>query len=115
MEAHSPAKLVYLLIGKSIFEVLLVGGVSVAFYFATTNPYFRGWLDQADEKVVSGWAVDESNPGARVELQLFIDGNFIDDQIAAKWPRCISVHPLSCSGCSLDDYRGQLSRSCRRT
>jgi len=85
MEAHSPAKLVYLLIGKSIFEVLLVGGVSVAFYFGTTNPYLRGWLDQADEKVVSGWAVDESNPGARVELQLFIDGKFIDDQIAAEF------------------------------
>ncbi len=34
---------------------------------------------------------------------------FIDDQSAAEWPRCISVHPSSCSGRSLDDYRGQLS------
>jgi|SRR5213594_3929948 len=85
MEARSPAKLVHLLIAKSIFEVLLIGGVSVAFFFATTNPYLRGWLDQADEKVVSGWAVDESNPGARVELQLFIDGKFIDDQLAAEF------------------------------
>ena len=33
---------------------------------------------------------------------------FIDDQIAAKWPRCISVHPSSCTGRSLDDYRSQL-------
>ena len=33
---------------------------------------------------------------------------FIDDQSAAAWPRSILVHPSSCSGRSLDDYRGQL-------
>jgi len=83
MEARSPARLIHLLIGKSIFEVLLIVSVSVAFYFVTTNPDLRGWLDQADDRVVSGWAVDESNPGARVELQLFIDGKFVDDHVAA--------------------------------
>jgi hypothetical protein len=33
----------------------------------------------------------------------------IDDQSATSWPRSILVHPSSCSGQSLDDYRGQLS------
>jgi len=33
----------------------------------------------------------------------------IDDQSAAEWPRCIYVHPSSCKGRSLDDYRSQLS------
>jgi predicted HAD superfamily phosphohydrolase YqeG len=33
---------------------------------------------------------------------------FIDDQHAAEWPRSVLVHPSSCSGRSLDDYRGQL-------
>ena len=34
---------------------------------------------------------------------------FIDDQSAAEWPRSVLVHPSSCGGRSLDDYRGQLS------
>ena len=34
---------------------------------------------------------------------------FIDDQSAAEWPRSVLVHPSSCIGRSLDDYRGQLS------
>jgi len=33
---------------------------------------------------------------------------FIDDQSVADWPRSILVHPSSCIGRSLDDYRGQL-------
>ena len=34
---------------------------------------------------------------------------FIDDQSATSWPRSILVHPSSCSGQSLDDYKSQLS------
>lgn len=33
---------------------------------------------------------------------------FIDDQSADEWPRCVSVHPATCDGRSLDDYREQL-------
>jgi len=106
MEARSPAKLVHLLIAKSIFEVLLIGGVSVAFFFATTNPYLRGWLDRADDKVVSGWAVDESNPGARVELQLFIDGKFVDDHVAAEFRP--DVHSANRAD---DDWHGFIFKS----
>jgi hypothetical protein len=84
MQASSPSKLVHLLIGKSVLEALLITGVSVAFYFATTNPFIRGWLDQGDNHTVSGWVVDESNPAARVEVQLFIDGKFVADQLAAE-------------------------------
>ena len=34
----------------------------------------------------------------------------IDDQSAMEWPRSIAVHPSSCVGHSLDDYRGMLNR-----
>jgi hypothetical protein len=85
MKARSPGKLVHLLLGKSIFEALLVTMVFVSFYFATTNPDLRGWVDYADSKIVSGWAVDESNPASRVELQLYIDGKFMDDRQAAEF------------------------------
>jgi len=33
----------------------------------------------------------------------------IDDQSAAHWPRSISIHPSSCGGRTLEDYRSQLS------
>jgi hypothetical protein len=33
----------------------------------------------------------------------------IDDQSAANWPRSISIHPSSCDGHTLEDYRSQLS------
>lgn len=85
MPARHPSKLVHLLIGKSIIEALLITSVAAAFYFATTNPYLRGWVDQGNNLNISGWAVDESNPATRVELQLFIDGKFVSDRLAAEF------------------------------
>lgn len=57
-------------------EALLIAAVAVGFYFVTTNPNLRGVLDNADQSQVTGWAVDEANPGARVEVQLFVDDAF---------------------------------------
>src|SRR5712692_3110642 len=82
MNNRSRSKLVHLLISKSMAEALLVTAVAVGFYFATTNRYLRGVLDQADNRTVSGWAVDEAHPSARVELQLFIDDKFVADTAA---------------------------------
>lgn len=66
-------------------EALLITAVAVGFYFATTNPNLRGVLDNADHETVSGWAVDERQPGSRVELQLFIDDKFAADARADKY------------------------------
>lgn len=85
MEAASRSKLGHLLIAKSMAEALLVTAVAVAFYLTTTNPYQRGALDYADGRTVSGWAVDERHPWARVEVQLYIDDHFITDQTAAEF------------------------------
>jgi hypothetical protein len=78
-----PQRLVHFIIGKSIVEALLISSVAVAFYLVTTNPNLHGWLDLADVKTVSGWVVDESNPQARVEVQLFIDSTFVESRRAA--------------------------------
>ncbi len=83
MAPHHRSNLIHLLIGKSVIEALLVTGVCVGFFFATTNPYLRGWVDRGDNQTVSGWAVDDANPATRVELQLFIDGRFVSDRLAA--------------------------------
>ena len=66
-------------------EALLVTGVAVAFYFATTNRHLTGVLDWADRQTVSGWAVDAGQPSARVEVQLFIDDKFMGDSVAAQF------------------------------
>ena len=85
MDTRSKSKLGHLLIAKSMAEALLITAVSVGFYFVTTNPYLRGVLDHADSQTVAGWAVDEAQPAARVELQLYIDGIFVADRSAAEF------------------------------
>jgi hypothetical protein len=84
MSLFSHAGLANLLIGKSIAEALLVTAVAAGFYLSTTNPSLRGWLDHADPQTISGWAVDDNNPGRRVEVQLFIDDQFIEQRSAAE-------------------------------
>ena len=32
----------------------------------------------------------------------------IDDQNQSSWPRCLTVHPASCAGILLDEYRARL-------
>lgn len=70
------SRLTNFLLAKSILEALLVGALAVAFYLTTFNPFFRGALDEATTEHVYGWAVDESSPAKRVEVQLYIDGHF---------------------------------------
>src|SRR5437762_12230986 len=85
MDSKSRARLVHLLISKSIAEALLITAVAVGFFFATTNPNLRGVLDAAVRNSVSGWVVDEARPSARVEVQLFIDDRFAADAVADKY------------------------------
>src|SRR5215813_10074793 len=85
MNSKSRARLIHLIISKSIAEALLMTAVAVAFFFATTNPNLRGVLDAADKNLVTGWVVDESRPAARIEVQLFIDDRFAADAIADQY------------------------------
>jgi hypothetical protein len=85
MDNKSRARLIHLLISKSMAEALLITAVVVGFYFATTNPNLRGVLDNADKSWVTGWAVDGGNPAARVEVQLFIDDAFAGDITANQY------------------------------
>jgi len=101
MNSKARARLVHILISKSIIEALLIGGVAVAFFFATTNPYFRGVLDAADKKSVTGWAVDEAQPYSRVEVQLFIDDRFAAAAAADQFRP--DVHEAKRAG---DDWHG---------
>lgn len=74
-----------LLIGKSICEGLLVTAVAAGLFLLTTNTALHGSLEHADAQRISGWAVNDRNPGSRVEVQLFIDDNFIEQKTANEW------------------------------
>src|SRR5258706_4658980 len=73
MKIRSRSRLLHLLLSKSMAEALLVTAVAVGFYFFITNRHLPGVLDRADRQTVSGWVVDEAQPAARGEVQLFID------------------------------------------
>src|SRR5688572_27484479 len=101
MNLFSRAGLVNLLIGKSIVEALLVTTVAAGFYLSTTSPSLRGWLDHADAQTISGWAVDDDNPGRQVEVQLFIDDQFIEQRSAAEYRPDVRQ-----AGRAADDWHG---------
>ena len=70
------------LVVKSIFDVLFVGVLVAHFYYTDFNPSFQGALDYAGVRGVKGWAVDQSAAGMPVEVQLYIDGRFVDSRLA---------------------------------
>lgn len=101
MNLFSRAGLANLLIGKSVAEALLVTTVAAGFYLSTINPSLRGWLDYADGQTISGWAVDDNNSGRRVEVQLFIDDQFIEQRVANEFRPDVRQ-----AGRAADDWHG---------
>ena len=81
-EPSKRARLAHFLIAKATIETLFVGALAVGFYLTAFTPYFRGSLDVADSRHVAGWVVNEREPQARVEVQLYIDGRFVDNRAA---------------------------------
>lgn len=69
-------RLAQALIAKSLAETILVATLGIVFYLSAFPPYFHGW-GEASAAGISGWVVDQSAPGSRVEVQLFIDGRFV--------------------------------------
>jgi hypothetical protein len=82
MSREFRATFIKVLIGKSIFEGLIVTALAASLLLMTTNRALHGWLEQADARTVSGWAVDDGNPASHAEVQLFIDGNFVEQKTA---------------------------------
>ncbi len=71
-------RLVNALIAKSILETILVGTIAVVVYLNAFPPTFHGWGEAvAASKEYPGWAVNDTSPWERVEVQLFIDGKLV--------------------------------------
>jgi hypothetical protein len=78
---NTSRKLVHVLIGKSIVETLLIGALAVFTFITVFPPYFHGWAEVTDTGI-AGWAVNNSEPSQRVQVQLFINGQFVAASVA---------------------------------
>ena len=96
--------LVHVLIGKSILETLLVGALAVFTFITILPPYFHGWGEVTD-KGVSGWVVNDAAPWDRVEVQLFVDGEFQGQAVANE-----SRPDVLAAGWSKDEWHGYTFR-----
>lgn len=94
------SRLIHLLIGKSILETLLVGGLAVFSFMTILPPYFHGW-GEVTSSGISGWVVNNSDPWKRVEVQIFIDGKFAGEGIANE-----SRPDVSAAGWARDQWHG---------
>ena len=100
MSLTSRSKLIHALIGKSVLETLLVGGLAVGFYLHAFPPYFHGW-GEATNTAIAGWAVNDAAPWDRVQVQLYIDGEFVADARAN-----LSRPDVVAKGWARDEWRG---------
>jgi hypothetical protein len=67
-------RLVNVLLAKAAVDLVFVCALAAGFHYAAFRPSFRGSLDHADAQSVRGWVMDRSEPGRRVEVQLYLDG-----------------------------------------
>jgi hypothetical protein len=74
--------LLVLLVVKSSLDIFLLGAFATVFYYKTFNPSLKGYLDEAGPQWIRGWALNEADTTANVEVQLYIDGRFIDSKPA---------------------------------
>ncbi len=89
------------IIAKSIIETLFVAALALGFYLTAFNPFFRGWTDEANQARVAGWAVNRLAPNDHVEVQLYIDGQFVASR-KANQPRS----DVREAGRAADDFHG---------
>jgi len=89
-----------ILLGALIAGTLIGVGVLVYRNFVYFPPAFTGWGEVASDRTVSGWAINRRDSTKRVEVQLYIDDQFVGyavadlprpDVVQAGWtsePRC---------------------------
>ena len=68
------SKLVNLLIAKSVLDTILVATIAVIVYLNAFPPTFHGWGEAVvQEQRIAGWAVNDADPWARVEVRASTD------------------------------------------
>jgi len=81
--ARVRGRLVKLVAAKLTLDLLFVCGLAIYTHVVTYRTGFDGALEHVDGRGASGWAVDLERPGAPVEVQLFLNGEFAAAATAA--------------------------------
>ncbi|HZS06848.1 MAG TPA: hypothetical protein VFD58_18575 [Blastocatellia bacterium] len=76
-ESSLATRLLRAVLAKSFLEILVVSALVALAAYWHFNPQLRGAIDVADEHRVAGWVADPRKPGEAIEVQLFIDGQFV--------------------------------------
>lgn len=50
--------------------------------YSAFPPHYKGFGELTPKGEVAGWAVDGARPGARVEVELYVDGRFVAHGVA---------------------------------
>ena len=73
----------HLLFAALVCVTLAAGAYAVWVEYSSFPPHFRGFGEVTRKGEVAGWAVDASKPGARVEVELYVDGRFVAHGLAS--------------------------------
>ena len=84
--ARVRVRLAKLIAAKLALDLLFVCGLAVYTHAVTYRTRIDGALEHADGLRVSGWVIDLEQPGAPVELQLFLDGHFAAATVSNELP-----------------------------
>lgn len=71
-----------LLFAALVCVTLAAGAWVVWVEYSSFPPHFRGFGEVTRKGEVAGWAVDAARPGARVEVELYVDGRFVAHGLA---------------------------------
>lgn len=77
-------RLLRAVVAKSFVEIALVCVAATLAAFSNFSPLLRGAIDVADAARIAGWAHDPHAPEEALEVQLFIDNQFVATQRAAE-------------------------------
>lgn len=75
-------RLAKLVAAKLALDLLFVCGLAAYTHAVTYRTGFEGELEHADALGARGWVTDLEQPGAPVEVQLFLDGHFVASAFA---------------------------------
>lgn len=73
----APRRPAHLLLGALTGMTLLAGAASVGWHCVFFPPHFQGWGEVTPDGAIAGWVVNKSEPSARAEVQLYVDGRFV--------------------------------------
>ncbi len=76
-QRNAATRLLRAIIAKSALEIAVVCLVAALAAFSNFSPLVRGAVDVADQRRIAGWSLDPLAPDETVEVQLFIDGQFV--------------------------------------